>query len=230
MTVTFKEADHSIKEFIKIYPVHEELNFCVRETIADIYGDKVAAWANIQAAYSPYIEPVNERNGRIDIVLDRTLNQDDLYKSLRHEILGHYGLNTFNPQEKKLFLNSIINHKEELKPLWDYVEQNYPNEPLYIQAEDVFCLVAEKVTPDQHIGKNVRQVGEDNFRLINYFNLKPLTEENLKSIVLMVADGISDRSRVQQTFPATDLTNNRPLIQVKPPATKLPDIEPELDR
>lgn len=230
MAVTLKSAQSTIEEFNKSYPVAPYLYFCLRHKTADIYGEKVASWANIQAAYSPYIYPVDGYKGRIDIILERTEDEPDLIKSLNHEILGHYGLNTFTPQEKKLFLNNVIKHKDELKPLWDYVERHYPNEPLYIQAEEVFCYVTEKITPDQHLGKNVRQIGEDNFRLINYFNLKPLTEENLKSIVLMVADGISDRSRVQQTFPTTDLTNSRPPVQIKPPVTPPPDREPDRER
>lgn len=226
MAISKEEAQDIISEFNKNYPVSPYLQFKLRDTMAELYGEEKTKGLYLKAGYLPYQAPADGYTGRIDVVLDHVDGTKDLIESLNHEILGHYGLNTFTPQEKKLFLNNIINHKEELKPLWDYVERNYPNEPLYIQAEEVFCYMAEKVSPEQHIGKNVKQVGEDNFRLINYFNLKPLSEENLKSIVLLVADGISDRSRVQQTFPHNDLTfRQNQEIDISPTPT-----EPELER
>ena len=227
MAITLDEATNTIKRFNKTYPIAQRLHFYLGNTPTELYGNTKLKVAYLKAAYLPYREPNNGYFGRVDIILNHTDNANDLTTSLNHEILGHYGLNTFNPQEKKILLDNIIKHKDNLKDLWDYVEKHYPNEHRYLKAEEVYCHLAEQVSPEQHLGKNIKQLGESNFKNINYFNLKPLDEESLRSIVLMVADGISDRSREQQTFPHNDLTFIQPYFRQaqEPELIQAPELE-----
>lgn len=215
--VTIEDCKSQIEEFVRDYPVTANLHFRIRDTEAemnypDIYNNK--------AAYQPYIKPIDGKNGCIDIVASQHQDIEDVRQSLNHEILGHYALNTYKPHEKKLLLNSIISSKNELKEYWDAIKEAYPYETKYRQAEEVYCLVAEKIKPEQHLGiTDIHQKGMDVFRVAVQFSLKPLQAKDLESIVLMTAEGISDKSRQQQTYPVNDTTLERE--NINPPEPEL---------
>lgn len=197
MNLTVDEVKEFIHEYVKDYPVTKQLHFQVRNSVDELYGDKLSPfYQNAKAAYQAYRFEDDGRFGKIGIVANLNIDVLDLRKSLNHEILGHYGLNTFTPENKKLLLDSIIASKSELAPLWEFVEKNYPKEPLYLKAEEVFCLVVEDIQPEMH-----RNFPEEEY------SLTPLTMESLKNIALAVAAGISDRSRTQQTFLRQDVTH-----------------------
>lgn len=197
MSLTIDEVKDFIYEYVKQYSVARTLQFRIREDAADLYGANIYEHFDIiKAAYEPYAAPNHDDYvGRIDIVTSTATDLTDLIKSLNHEIIGHYGLNTFTPEEKKLLLDSIISSKSELTDLWDYVEYHYQDSPLYLQAEEVFCLVAENIQPEMH-----RKQGQ------HAFTLNPLTRESLDSLVLATAEGIAFGTRVQRTFPIDDVT------------------------
>ena len=217
MSLTVDEVKEYISEYVKHYPVARYLNFKVRDSVNELYGEELAQYyQDAKAGYKVYTTEIDGLFGRIDIVANRTQNLDELHKSLNHEILGHYGLNTFTPSEKKLILDSIISHKTELSNLWEYVEKHYANEPLYLKAEEVFCLVAEEVAPALHRGKAKHE-----------FSLNPLTIEKLQDIVLAVAEGIAYQARFQQTFLHQDVTHLQ--YQLEQSRNQFSEIENEIE-
>lgn len=205
--VTVEDCKREVEKFVKIYPITKELHFLIRDTEAEM---NYPAIYNNKAAYRPYVSSIDGKNGCIDIVASRHQDLEDVRQSLNHEILGHYALNTYKPYEKKLLLNSIISSKNELKEYWDIIKEVYPQETKYRQAEEVYCLMAETIRPEQHLGiTSIREKGMDAFRISAQFNLKPLQAKDLENVVLMTAEGISDSSRQQQTNLLNDTTLER---------------------
>lgn len=225
--LTIDDCKTVIESFLNDYPLIDKLHFKVRNTDVDLYGRPVP----LKAGYLPYTRPTDEGFlGRIDIVAERHTDVEDLYKSLNHEILGHYGLNTFSPKEKKLLLDSIIRSKDNLKSYWDEIINRYSDCCLYEQAEEVFTLAMESMHPDYH--QNMQQTqknGEETFRSVCYFN-NPLTEQKLLAITDMVAGGISNGSRQQLTWLYDDITQQAQIAheQQKLQAMHPDDPEPEM--
>ena len=196
MSLNTHEVEQYIKKYVKDYSINKHLHFKVRDTGAELYGEDASEkYKMSKASYKPYHSEVEGRYGRIDVVANNNYSLLDLRRSLNHEIIGHYGLNTLNPQDKKLLLDSIINNKENLSDLWDSIDRFYADEPLYLKAEEVFCLIAEDIDPSMHRGKEIAG-----------YDLNNLTVDSLKNIALMIAEGIS-LGNIQKTFFYEDITH-----------------------
>jgi hypothetical protein len=131
----------------------------------------------------------------------------DLMLTLRHEVLGHYGANTFKPAEKRALLDGFIAAREEpsLKPRWEDINRRYAGMSMDVRAEEVWALHCESIAPGQHVGQaHVRERGEQSFMETCIARVRPMQVADLHNIVCMVADGLHDRSRTQQTFPQTN--------------------------
>lgn len=79
-------------------------------------------------------------------------NREEIETTLRHEVLGHYGINTFAPAQKRALLDRILETRQEptLAAEWRHIEnyrcKNIPDQ----QAEELFSYFAE--TSDQACG------------------------------------------------------------------------------
>lgn len=128
----------------------------------------------------------------------------DLLVTLRHEVLGHYGANTFAPAEKRALLDGIIAAREQpgMKDRWEDINRRYAGTSMDVRAEEVWALHCETLAPGQHVGQaRVRERGEQSFMETCIARVRPMQSADLHNIVCMVADGLHDRSRTQQTFP-----------------------------
>ncbi|AZK89879.1 hypothetical protein BO993_24135 (plasmid) [Xanthomonas oryzae pv. oryzae] len=124
--------------------------------------------------------------------------------TLRHEVLGHYGANTFAPAEKRALLDGLaaVRNEPTLKPLWDDVNRRYADQSLDVRAEEVFALHCEGIEPSQHqVADQVQQRGQQSFTETCIARVRPMQADDLHNIVCMVAQGLRDRSRTQQNFP-----------------------------
>ncbi|WP_412058719.1 DUF5710 domain-containing protein [Bartonella sp. DGB2] len=202
------EAEAIVKLFLEDYPGGYKLAYKIRKNTDELYGRMAKEVPlDIKGGYiSKHVEGNNGKvyQGRVDIVLDNTDSPEDLLLTLRHEVIGHYGANTFDPKEKKALLDSLIHNREEdtLKPLWDTVSKNYPHFSLQYQAEEVIALFAENIEPRHHIGKSeIHSMGQMSLYETCIKKSRPMTVYDLKNITLMVADGLHKRTRSQQTFP-----------------------------
>ena len=176
------------------------------------YALNLASTIDAKGGYCIYDTPreiSSGCHGRIDIIEDSLMDILDLVETLNHEILGHYGLNTLRPSEKKLLLDSILISKDELKPLWDYVSEVYTDARPYMQAEEVFCYLVEPLEPEEYAHTEVNENGKTVIdRLVNRGHEK-LTLIDLKNVALMIAKGINEQTRHQQTFRFNDMTTWR---------------------
>jgi hypothetical protein len=144
--------------------------------------------------------------GRVDVPLQNITDARDLLLTLRHEVLGHYGANTFAPGEKRALLDGLIAAREEpsLKPLWDDIDVRYAGRSLDVRAEEVYSLQCEGIEPSHHIGTDRAQRGQQAFQETCVASVRLMRADDLQSIACMVAHGLHDRSRTQQYFPTAD--------------------------
>lgn len=136
----------------------------------------------------------------------------DARRTLRHEILGHFGLNTFTPADKRQILDTIMAAQGEgaLAPFWARVRRQYADKSEPIQAEEAFALAAEQerkargarsgwcVVPArvlQLVQKGLRRIG----LVIGGMRLGELYDA-----VDAISEGVRHGHRQQHIFPVGD--------------------------
>ncbi|MBA0189006.1 LPD38 domain-containing protein [Pectobacterium odoriferum] len=138
--------------------------------------------------------------------------QGEIRRVIRHELLGHYGLNTFSSSDKRLVLDAILKTREDPKfrALWEQVRQNYSDKAEPFQAEEVFAHAAELERSERNARSRQRIIPAS---VLHAFQMalrqSGLVKGSMKiselyDAVDAVADGIRSGRRKQQTFPKTD--------------------------
>jgi putative DNA primase/helicase len=209
MSLTKDEAQGVARLFIRDYPGALELAYKFRENTAELYGPRAGEVPQgMKGGYIPKETAHAGRmyRGRVEVPLENMTDARDLLLTLRHEVLGHYGANTFKPGEKRALLDGLIAAREEpsLKPLWADIDQRYAGSSLDMRAEEVFALHCEGVAPSQHVGNEQAQRGQQAFKETCAAPVRLMRADDLQSIACMVAQGLHDRTRTQQNFPALD--------------------------
>lgn len=224
MSMAKTDAKDVTLRFLRDYPGAMEVAYNFQESTQDLYGRLAAEVpASMKGGYVPKPTEHNGRTyrGKIDVVLENITDARDLLTTLRHEVLGHYGANTFAPAEKRAFLDGLTAAREEpsLKPLWDVVEKLYRGSSQDVLAEEVFALHCEGISPNQHVGNDqVQALGKQSFAETCIARARPMQANDLQNIACMVAQGIRDRSRTQQTFPhITELFRKGETMEPKKP-------------
>jgi hypothetical protein len=219
--VTLAEAKVITADFAREYRGALNLAYQFRDTAQELYGPRASGLP--QDARGGYVcrdTTVAGRvyPGRVDVILQRAKDGNDLRDTLRHEVLGHYGSNTFSPTDKRALLDGITAASNEptLKPLWDVVNANYAGRSASVRAEEVFALRCETIHPGQHKAiDQVQQRGQQSFTETCINRVRPMSRADLDNIAFMVAQGIHDRSRVQQTFPVGEFFRLAPVEHVR---------------
>lgn len=207
MPITQAEAQAATLAFTRDYPGALELIYHFRESTGELYGHRAAEVpADLKGGYLSKEQIHNGRSyrGRVDVPLGNMDDAADLLVTLRHEVLGHYGANTFAPAEKRALLDGIIAAREQpgMKDRWEDINRRYAGTSMDVRAEEVWALHCETLAPGQHVGQaHVRERGEQSFMETCIARVRPMQSADLHNIVCMVADGLHDRSRTQQTFP-----------------------------
>jgi len=207
MPISQAEAISVTLGFIRDYPSAIELAYKFREDTFGLYGRHAAKVPQgMKGGYIPQrtIHAGRNYRGRVDVPLQNIEDSDDLLMTLRHEVLGHYGVNTFAPVDKRALVDGLILAREEpsLKPYWNEINRRYADVSLDMRAEEVVALHCESITPDQHMGlMHVQDRGKQSFIETCVERVRPMQADDLHNIMCMVADGLHERSRVQQTFP-----------------------------
>nr|BCT99949.1 DUF1738 domain-containing protein [uncultured bacterium] len=207
MPINQAEAQAATLAFVRDYPGALELAYRFRDNTGELYGHRAAEVpADLKGGYVPKETIHNGRayRGRVDVPLANMDDAADLVLTLRHEVLGHYGANTFKPAEKRALLDGLIAAREEpsLKPRWEDINRRYAGASMDVRAEEVWALHCESIAPGQHVGQaRVQERGELSFMETCIARVRPMHVGDLHNIVCMVAEGLHDRTRTQQTFP-----------------------------
>lgn len=209
MPLTKDEAQRVTRLFIRDYPGALELAYRFRDTTTELYGPRAGEVPQgMKGGYISMETPHADRmyRGRMEVPLENMRDALDLLLTLRHEVLGHYGVNTFTPGEKRALLDGLIGAREKpsLKPLWADIDERYADSSLDMRAEEVYALHCEGVALSHHLGTDQAQRGQQAFHqtcLAPVRIRRTMSADDLQSIACMVAQGLHDRTRTQHNFP-----------------------------
>lgn len=139
--ISLAEAEAAAQAFLADYNGNIPLTYRIRKTQRELYGPQgdVDQLGIVKGAYHP-------GRGLFTLAADHLSDTADVRETLRHEILGHYGLDTFKPADKQALLEKILASKAEpsLKSAWDFVARVYADKSDLVQAEEVFTHLAEQ--------------------------------------------------------------------------------------
>ncbi len=203
--LTLERTKQLVHEFCKIYPVAYAIKFKIRATQEELYGSN-ATRANIGTVFGAYV-PATEADrrvspvyrGRCDLAYSVLGGDEDLRKTLRHEIIGHYGLNTLSADDKRGVLESIALSKgrDGIAQKWAQARRDYGSQPDLLIAEEVFCLYAENL---DHLLPSVVQPPAALER-IKSSGAQALDAQDINIIAAHIATGLHERTRDQVIFP-----------------------------
>lgn len=198
MALSFEAAEELIYEFCKTYPQARTITFNLAQTQEEIYGPEntVALRGRISGSY-------RAASLGADFALANSDSNEKFERTLRHEILGHFGINTFKPDEKRAVLNAIIEARSEvgLETLWGYVDRLYPGQSDMRNAEEVYALACEAIEPSD---RSAAVDGQKSYDDVCVSRTRAMRISDLINLTTMVAEGLHDRTRSQQTFPESD--------------------------
>lgn len=102
MPVTREAAQGVTRDFIRDYPGALALAYYFREDTDGLYGSRAGQVpADFLGGYvsQPLEHAGRQYLGRVDVPLQNARSPEALRVTLQHEVLGHYGINTFAPAE-----------------------------------------------------------------------------------------------------------------------------------
>lgn len=226
------EASKVVDDFLKDYNGNIPVEPFIREKANEIYGpaiDEQGLGDKTKGAYHPgkSIVTVVSRNARDGVSSDRGSNRErsfsedqgrvgsrevgrsgakaDLITTLRHELLGHYGTDTFTPENKQRLLQKLIEAKNEkwIAPVWKQIagDSVYGKKSDLHQAEEVFAHIAEKELPPRTI-QAWNDIKTEFARLLRKAGLVkgPIKEHELDSLIKAVGKGIRNGERTKQNI------------------------------
>ncbi|MCQ4052373.1 LPD38 domain-containing protein [Aeromonas sp. SG16] len=226
------EASKVVDDFLKDYNGNIPVEPFIREKANEIYGpaiDEQGLGDKTKGAYHPgkSIVTVVSRNARDGVSSDRGRNRErslsedqgrvgrgeggrsgakaDLITTLRHELLGHYGTDTFTPENKQRLLQKLIDAKNEkwIAPVWKQIagDSVYGKKSDLHQAEEVFAHIAEKELPPRTI-QAWNDIKTEFARLLRKAGLAkgPIKEHELDSLIKAVGKGIRNGERTKQNI------------------------------
>jgi antirestriction protein ArdC/phage/plasmid primase-like uncharacterized protein len=213
--LSVKEAQALVIEFVRMYPGARAVPFKIRESLTELYGENAKQLPpTMKGGYinkKPYFAMGKTWHGRVDVVLANAKDGADFMDTLKHEVFGHFGVNTFRLEEKELLLSELIKARDgDLSAMWDDVDRRYSGESIKARAEEVFAMACEDVSPVLHVSfDDVQAEGFGIFQDVCRSGIRPMTKHDLMGLAYMVADGLHKGIRVQQTFPRLDEPKKR---------------------
>jgi len=196
--LTLDDAKSVILSFAESLNFRIPLDYKVRDSWKELYGVDGTAGGGFHSA-----ESVSER-GIVTIAAGNHRSKAALQRTLQHEVLGHYLINTYSPMEKKQIIRNIIasENSPSLSPHWEKVKTIYPDVPISIQAEEVYASIAERIDISPPF-----QLTTDNVSLnaSKGVNDNEIAIEDIENSILTRFSLLKDGKIQQKTFPNTDV-------------------------
>lgn len=199
--ISIAQAQKVADAFLRDYNGHIPLEIRVVNKQEDVYGQKGSPEkiGRINGAY--------HAKSRVVILVASSFSQPhEARTTLRHEILGHYGLNTFSELDRKALLEKIIASRNApiLKGVWARIDKLYDDISEIGRAEEVFAFVAEReLSPASAVWNDILNLVYKGLRAIGLVK-SPLSNVELNKIARSIAKGIRNGTLQQKTFPNTD--------------------------
>lgn len=198
-------TDAQIKKAFNDFQKAHNHNIPVKLTIEEGHPDDstqeaISSGARTYATYQQSKQQITAYRGNLQ-------TDEQTLRVFRHELVGHYGIDTFAPIEKRILLDKIIQSREEadLKSTWERIERDYIGKSKYVQAEEVYAAIAE-IIQDRILAKE-RSADLDPEQLIQDLNHKAtITVLELRTITESVDNGIIAGLRQTQNIREHDGT------------------------
>ena len=198
--ITLAQAQKVVDDFKAEYNGNIPLDFRVVEKQEQLYGPEntVEKVGLIKGSYHP-------KSGIFGIASSNMQDRSDARETLRHEILGHFGLNTFKPKDKKAILQKIINSKNDssLKDAWEKVDKNYPELDAMGRAEEVFASIAENPPKSKSLWNDLVILVRKALRFVG-IGKGSISKDEIESYIQDISNSIKSGRATQQTFPKSD--------------------------
>ena len=198
--ISLEQAQKVVDDFKAEYNGNIPLDFRVVEKQEELYGpaNTVEKVGLIKGSYHP-------KSGIFGIASSNMQDRSDARETLRHEILGHFGLNTFKPKDKKAILQKIINSKNDssLKEAWEKVDKNYPELDVMGRAEEVFASIAENPPKSKSLWNDLVILVRKALRFVG-IGKGSISKSEIESYIQDISNSIKSGKATQQTFPKSD--------------------------
>ncbi|MFG0381114.1 PLxRFG domain-containing protein [Pseudomonas sp. zbq_18] len=202
--LTLAEAIAAADKFLADYNGHIELSYRIRKTQDELYGPgSIAKIGVVKGAYHP-------GRGLFTLTADHLSSVADTVETLRHELLGHYGLDTFAPADKQALLDKILASKDDpsLKVVWGEISRLYSDKSDSVQAEEVFARLAEgERSGKEKLADLLYSLLTRLLRKVFGYKKGIITRRELLREIEVISKGIRNGSRPRQTFESE--TNQR---------------------
>lgn len=198
MALSIEQCKEMVLEFCSIYPVAAHVAFKIRNTQEELYGPE-----NTKEKAGTILGAFCPEQRQADFAASNFRDTDEFKGTLRHEVLGHFGINTFTADEKAGVLTAIVEARDQpvLRGLWRKIDRLYEEKPERIRAEEVYAFMSEAIRPDRQVDPIE---AEKSYREVCVERTRPMTERDLINITSMVAQGMRDRTREPQEHPWVD--------------------------
>lgn len=190
-------ANKIVSEFTGDMP----LRMIITQTQDELYGPAATEQGiYIKGAYHP------ERNA-FTLIADNLDNPRDVRKTIIHEFMAHYGLDTFDAESRQELLQKVIDSRGTkdkpgtLWPMWDKISSDpfYGAKSEIIQAEEVFAHTAESTDGKfQEFFDSIRGLIIRALRKLGLIK-SPLTNTEIRQVIRSIAQGIRNGSRSKQS-------------------------------
>ncbi|MBD8615535.1 MULTISPECIES: hypothetical protein [Pseudomonas] len=141
--LTVDEAMEIVKDFYREYPALQQISCEVFPSEKEAFGDEYAQQSRETKTRTSGAYLARDR--AIFIPAASNYSEEDLRATLRHELIGHFGLNTFTTDQKRNILNAILRFKGSGKEPenWAKIQGLYPRESRDTLAEEYFAHICE---------------------------------------------------------------------------------------
>lgn len=200
--LTVEQMQKVFDDFVESFNGNFDVLPFIKEKQEEIYGPA----ASIEKLGFPIEGGFHPASRFVTFAASNLDNEEAAKRAIRHELLGHYALNTFTPDQKRDLLTSVLETQQEptLKPIWDKVNKHYADKTPLGRAEEVFAFVAEQESTFlSRAWDKVRATFQKTLRATGLSD-RPLTIHELRVEAQVIADGIKRGERQLQTFPAND--------------------------
>jgi len=134
------EVESIANELIAQYKGNLPLRAHVRESIEELYG------RGSEETVGPITGAYHSDRGLLALAANRLPDRAAVETTFRHEVLGHYGMDTLAPADRAAILKAISDARNEpsLKAAWEKVDRAYADKDETTKAEEVFASLAEQ--------------------------------------------------------------------------------------
>lgn len=188
--------DRMVNDFLAEYNGNIPVYPIVVENQDEVYGSYPR---RIKGAYHP-------TTGVFTLVASNLDNLRDARETIRHEILGHYGLNTFSAADKRAILEKIIASRNvyTVRKHWEFVERAYPNNSELQNAEEVFAYITESADKPLKLWEQIIDLIVKALRGIGLVQREVISKSEIRRLADSIAKGVREGRRKQQIFPESD--------------------------